>query len=48
MHSHTAKYGINILKLHICKCVYVHRDCMYLFELDHYVFGQLHVLEHPL
>lgn len=21
--------------------------CKYLFELDHYVFGQFHVLEHP-
>lgn len=29
-------------------CVYVHRACKYLFELDHYVLGQFHVLEHPL
>lgn len=24
------------------------RACKYLFELNHYIFGQLHVLEHPL
>lgn len=24
------------------------RACKYLFELNHYVFGQFHVLEHPL
>lgn len=29
-------------------CVYMHRGGKYLFELDHDIFGQLHVLEHPL
>lgn len=24
------------------------RACKYLFELNHYIFGQFHVLEHPL
>ena len=36
--SHT--HGINLFKLHLFS--------LYLFELDHDVFGQLHVLKHPL
>lgn len=33
------KHGIHIL---------THRDWKYLFELDHDIFGQFHVLKHPL
>lgn len=34
--------------LHLSSFVYVHEDFRYLFELDHDVFGQLHVFKHPL
>lgn len=34
--------------LHISSFVYVHEEFRYLFELDHDVFGQLHVFKHPL